>query len=142
MSTLVFTANEMLQRRKRDPFNFISLAPPLLSTPGAKKKLFEVLRAPSILHHVSRQPLNKGDLENAYRPHHPRCGPSLNISRFATTSFAKFHLASGNFLLTSDPPLMQRYIWMLGGYGIIIAPRCRQITRIRNIMQSPRKIQI
>lgn len=49
MSTLVFTADGMLRRRKRDPFNFISPAPPPCSRRSkrrdvAKKEPVDVLR--------------------------------------------------------------------------------------------------
>jgi len=105
MSTLVFTLYEMLQRRKRDPFNFISLAPPLPLTPGATRhreketlrRFTSTFHPPSRFAPVSQQRESRKCLSSAHRP---RCGPSLNISRFT-----KSHLTSRNSLLTNDAVL-------------------------------------
>lgn len=146
MSTLVFTANEMLRRRKRGPFNFISPAPPLLSTPGATRhreketlRRFTSVLGSYLLPRSSASP-SKGTSKICLLS---RCSPSLNASRDASSIFAVRNGASYKtspctrfFYCSSNPPLTQRHIHKFQGRKIILSRhKMDGNTRIRNVTQ-------
>jgi len=84
MSTLVFTANEMLRRRKREPFNFISPAPPRLSTPSSDEAPRK--RSPSMFYERPRARLASQLARMGLLPRESACVRSRGLARLSSSA--------------------------------------------------------